>query len=394
MTTFTRDRFTWLAYFMLGYFAYLQASPGPFMPFLGAELNFSYAERGLHFSAFAVGIICAGLLADYLAQRYGRQIVFWAGGAGMGLSALLLILGQSVVLTVSSMFLMGLAGTWLLIMLNAALADLHNERRAVAFTEANIFASITGTLAPLLVSVFERTGIGWRGVIILAVLAWGLCLVLFRHTPVPKMEKTTLMASGRRERRLPGIFWVYWWVVLLIVSVEWCVIFWGADFLERVVGLAKVDAAGAISLYFLANIIGRTAGSRLTRVYSGDTLLIAAIGVGIFGFLLFWLSPAAPLNLIGLFVTGLGVSNLFPLVLSAATRLAPEQANTVGARVSLAAGLAILIMPQMLASVADDIGIWSAYAIVAGLLLGLLFATWFAIRLAARKAPQVIVDWR
>jgi hypothetical protein len=44
MTTnapFVRDRFTWLAYLMLAYFSYLQAAPGPLMPFLRDELHLS-----------------------------------------------------------------------------------------------------------------------------------------------------------------------------------------------------------------------------------------------------------------------------------------------------------------------------------------------------------------
>ena len=41
-TSFTRDRFTWLAYLALAYFAYVQATLGPLMPFLRDELGMSY----------------------------------------------------------------------------------------------------------------------------------------------------------------------------------------------------------------------------------------------------------------------------------------------------------------------------------------------------------------
>jgi hypothetical protein len=45
---FVRTRFTWLAYILLGYYAYLQASVGPLMPFLRSELHMSYTLEGLH----------------------------------------------------------------------------------------------------------------------------------------------------------------------------------------------------------------------------------------------------------------------------------------------------------------------------------------------------------
>ena len=86
-TIFTRDRFTWLAYAMLAYFAYLQSALGPAMPFLRRELNLSYTLGGLHLSAFALGMIGAGLSGAALAARWGRRAIFWGGAGGMGIGA-------------------------------------------------------------------------------------------------------------------------------------------------------------------------------------------------------------------------------------------------------------------------------------------------------------------
>ena len=70
---FARDLFTWLAYLMLGYYAYLQASLGPLMPFLSTELSLNYTISGLHFSAYALGMTLAGLSGERAAQRWGRR---------------------------------------------------------------------------------------------------------------------------------------------------------------------------------------------------------------------------------------------------------------------------------------------------------------------------------
>ena len=56
--------------------------------------------------------------------------------------------------------------------------------------------------------------------------------------------------------------------------IEWYMIFWGADFLENVVGLSKVNAATMMSLFFGAMVLGRVAGSRLSRTMSSPTLLL------------------------------------------------------------------------------------------------------------------------
>ena len=56
-TAFRRDRFTWLAYLLLAFFAYFLNVLGPSTPFLKAELDLSYTIASLYFSALAAGTL-------------------------------------------------------------------------------------------------------------------------------------------------------------------------------------------------------------------------------------------------------------------------------------------------------------------------------------------------
>ena len=174
MPAFKRDRFTWLAYGMLAYFAYLQAGLGPLMPFLRSELNLSYTLGGLHLSAFALGMIGAGLSGAALAARWGRRLLFWGGAAGMAVGALLLLLGRQPAATLAAVLVMGYLGTLLLIMVQATLADHHGVHRATALTEANIFAILCAGLAPILLGFFQGTPLTWRAALLLPVAAVGM----------------------------------------------------------------------------------------------------------------------------------------------------------------------------------------------------------------------------
>jgi fucose permease len=98
------------------------------------------------------------------------------------------------------------------------------------------------------------------------------------------------------------------------------------------------------------------------------------------GFLVYWLSGNFALALAGLFVTGLGVASLYPLILSLAIETAPELSALATTRASLASGLAILALPLTLGRVADAVGIRSAYAVMLVVLVAL-----FGIVLTARK---------
>ncbi len=208
-----------------------------------------------------------------------------------------------------------------------------------------------------------------------------------RRVPIPPAEAESESATTPSPRALPSVFWAYWLIVFLGVSVEWCIVFWGADFLENSVGLSKVNASTLISVFFVAMVIGRAAGSRLSRTVPVGRLLPLALLIALLGFFPFWLAPVAIVNVIGLFVAGLGVANLFPLTLSAASGVVtPRQADTASSRITLAAGLAILITPQVLGSLADAIAIRNAYSVVAVFLAAALGAIGLANRLA-RRAP-------
>jgi MFS family permease len=386
---FVRDRFTWLAYLMLGYYAYVQATLGPLMPFLRSELNLNYTIAGLHLSAFALGMVLAGLFGERAAQRWGRHTTFWGGAVGMAAGVLVLVTGRHEIVTIAGAFAAGVLGSFLLVMIQAALSDRHGERRAIALTESNVAASISASFAPLLIGTMQRTGIGWRGALVLAVAALAVIVIRFQQQPIPESALPAHMDDAPR-RALPTTFWLYWATVLFSVAIEWCMIFWGADFLEKVVGLSKIDASTLMTLFFVGTAAARLIGSRLARIMPSARLLVVALAITLGGFLLFWLAPVAPLNVVGLFVTGLGVANLYPLTLSVTTSLAPERANIASARTSMASGLAILVGPQILGAVADQLGINRAYGVVP-LLVGLALAlTIFANQLAAR--PHRVVS--
>ena len=80
----------------------------------------------------------------------------------------------------------------------------------------------------------------------------------------------------------------------------------------------------------------------------------------------------AVLGLMGLFVAGLGVAGLYPLLLALALAAAGNQTVQASARATLASGTAILILPLTLGRLADAVGIQQAYGIVIVLLVALL----------------------
>jgi fucose permease len=380
---FVRHPLTWATYALVGYFAYLETVLGPLMPFLRAEHGFSYTVASLHFSSFALGAVLVGFFGDRVTGRWGRRASLWGGGAGMAAGALLLAASPVTPGTILGALLMGTFGGLLLITTQAILADKYGEWSAVAITESNVSASACAILASLAVGTFAALGLGWRAALVPPVAALVLLAARFRAEPLGR-ARTHESASGKTSSALPMRFWVYFGVLFLGVSVEWCVAYWGTDFLENGVGLRRSAAATALSVFFVAMLTGRLLGSRLARGLRGGTLLSVTLGVALAGFPLFWLSTAPALSLLGLFVVGLGVGSVYPLAISVGVAAVPGRTDTATARLGLAGGGAILTAPFVLGAFADRVGIERAYGIVVPLLLAAVVLTLLARRMDAR----------
>ncbi len=380
--TFQRNLLTWLAYLMLALYAYFINVIGPITPFLKEELGLTYTVSSLHYTAFALGILLVGFGGHTVIQRIGRTRALWLGAFGLSAGALLLLLGRTAPLTIGAAFGMGLIGSLILIIVPSALSDQHGESRAVALSEANVIASILSTAAPLMVGWTATLPGGWRLALGFAALAPFLMLLGLGRARLPQSAPTQA-ASAPASQALPALFWVYWVAIVLSVAVEFCLISWSADFLEKTLNLPLTDAAKAVSLFLAAMIVGRVTVSRLVLRFSVRGVVIASVLVASLGFGLFWLSGAIVPSLAGLFLAGLGVAGLYPLLLSLAMGVAGSNTTQASARTTLASGTAILILPLALGRLADLAGIRSAYAIVGVLLIGVFLIVLTATRRAS-----------
>jgi fucose permease len=167
----------------------------------------------------------------------------------------------------------------------------------------------------------------------------------------------------------------------MVSAVEWCVAYWGADYLDTEVGLSKSTAATAMSIFFGAMVAGRMLGARLARRYPGTGLLLGALALAIFGFPIFWLAPSPVGSLVGLFVAGIGIANFYPLTVAAATSIVPDRADQATARLAISGAGALLTVPLMVGAISDLVGMRWGFGVVLPLLLGAVAAT-----IAGRRA--------
>jgi len=360
VATFRRDPPTQVGYAAISAYAFWLYASGPAFSLLRSELHLSYTMVGVYSAAWSAGAVLTGAAFASLAGRLPRAVLLWCSAAATTVGAALFAAGHTVALTLLGDALAGLAGTTLLTCAQAILSDRHGERRDRALTEANVGAAACAVLAPLLLGLLRSTAAGWRVAFALPALVLAGCYLLYRRQPLAAAQAER---SGRGWGRLPPSYWLLAALVATGMAVEFCVIYFGAELLSAT-GLSTAQAATAMSAFYLGILAGRVGGTWLTRRAGRDIpLLWASLAVTAAGFLVFWLAGPPSLAITGLFVCGLGVASLYPLSVAIALAAAPGNGDTAQSAIQLLGGGLVLTAPFLLGSLADRLGLHTAFAV-------------------------------
>ncbi len=266
LTKIKRGWKVWLVYFMLAFFSYILNVAGPAVAYLRDEINLSFTQSGMHTSALALGMIVMGLFGHFALKRLPEWKAFGIGGIGVGLGGLLLVLGNQPALTLTGLFVMGTVGAFIVATNPAILADEMGNHSPIGVSEANTLSSLISILAPVAVGFFASRAVTWRpAVYIVTTIAFLIGLwVLISPRFSWKTSKSQADQKTNSEK-LPRKVWLFWIVLVVSVSIEFCLIYWASDYLQAHILMTKDSATQWVSLFLVGMVIGRYAGSLLLK---------------------------------------------------------------------------------------------------------------------------------
>jgi fucose permease len=175
-------------------------------------------------------------------------------------------------------------------------------------------------------------------------------------------------------------------------SVEVCLNLWAGDVLRHHAGMSAGGAATAVSAIVGGMCLGRLACGRLAQWVPAHRLLLAALGVSLAGFALFWLATVPGLAIAGLAVAGLGNGLHYPLAIGMALRVSPGREDQAASRASYSMAVGFGIAPFVLGAFADRVGAHAAFLLVPLFLAGAAgLVVALGRRLAQRPVPAAEV---
>lgn len=369
------------SYLDQGAIGYLIYMVGAVTAFVAAALTLSDAQAGLHSSAMAVGMIGASLFSHRLDHRFGVRAVHFAGLAASALAALLLAWAPAFAATLVGAAGVGFGCGLLLGHVNSAVSASGGVRALIQLTRSTFVSMLLSVTVPVVIGLGIALEVGWQLVAIPAVVLVGIAAWATRSRTDRPPGTTSI------EGRLPREFWMPWVLTVLVVCLEFGILFWASTVVERSTGVSLADATLTISVYIGGIVVGR--GLLSTHAVGRNDpvwLLRGGLLLTFIGSTLVWMSPSFEFAAVAMFVCGLGLGWLYPIAGSITLATAPHLPALASSRVVLASGVAILSAPFILGVVADVTGVVTAWLLIPGLCVASALLTMPAARARTSKA--------
>lgn len=363
------DRPTLVTYASLATWSWFVYGFGASLALLRDDQGTSAWLGGLHSTALALGGIVGALLTPRLNHRFGRGPVARAAAIGTALSIVVYLWpGMPVGGTLGSILVACFFGNVVMVVVNSFIAAHQGAASPPAFTESMGLAALMGLLAPLGVGLAASTVLGWRAGLFVTVIAFVL-VEIWRG-------RNLLVYGGPGEVRtrkdggsLPPRTW--WALVagMTYIGAEFCLSLWGVDLLRERAGLGPAAAAAGLSTILGGLFVGRVFGIRLAERFPVERLLRVSILIGLVAFMVAWLATSPVTILIALFITGIGLSLVWPLSISRIIRASGDNPDRASALALAFTTAAIGLAPFVLGALAESIGVHLAFLIVPVLLV-------------------------
>jgi MFS family permease len=341
----------------------LIASWAPYIPHIKAELGLSARSLGFVLLAMAFGAVAAMPGAGVLVERFGARLTL-AGAVALGYVALpfVLLAPSALALAIVLVFLGAATGvTDVAMNANGAavehlygrpiLSSLHALWSIGAFTAAGVTALAVAVGVP-----------AEAHLVVAAVVLGGLGLAACaRLMPTAVRAGERPRGRARPSRRVLGLTLV----ALSSFLAEGAVNDWGALYLRGSLGQSAAIGAAGYAVFVGSMAIMRLSGDRLVARVGRVTIVrvgaaAAALALGLA------LLAGHPLAAFAAFAClGLGLANIFPLVVSAASRSASP--GLAIATVSTGGYAGVLIGPPVIGFIADATSLPVAFGLIVAL---------------------------
>jgi MFS family permease len=333
------------------------------IPAIQERLHLTPGQLGFALLGVSAGAIASMPIAGRLVARHGSRPVTRIVAIAFALALILPTLAWNLPVLVASLTVLGLANGMLDVAMNAQAATVQRHYRQPIMSRVHALysfgglagAAVGGRVAAGAIDVRPHL-VAVAAVLAAASLAFGAGMLPASADAAPEQSPT-----ARLTRPL---------VALGVVA--FCVLFgegamanWSAVYLRDVVGATPGLAAAGFAAFSLTMATGRAVGDALTTSLGPVRLARFGGALASLGAALAIAVPSPWTVIVGFGAIGAGLSSIFPMVLSAASRTRGVVPGAAIAAVSMCGYSGLLAGPPLIGAVASALTLRGGLAIVA-----------------------------
>ena len=332
------------------------------VPSVKTALRLSDGQLGTLLLAMALGAVSALSIVGWLNTRFGSRRMTLAMAVGLCLALPLPVLSPTVPAAAGALFVFGACNGALDVSMNTQAVLVEARWGQAIMSSFHGLFSLGGMLGATVAGLVMGAAIP-AGEHVVAMMLAGLLIIAgvarwlphdngqARAGPVFVAPPRDLIALGAMG--------------FIALMAEGAIGDWSAVWLRDTLHAAPATTAAGFATFSLAMAAGRFGGDTLSRRLGAVTLLQASGWLASGGLMAGLVAGRADAAVVGCGLVGLGVANMFPVLLSLAGRRAEGDAPRALAAVTSLAYLGFLAGPPAIGMVADVAGLPVGLGIVA-----------------------------
>ena len=388
MHSLNRDTRRLYVLFLAGFvvFGIILTIIGAALPQIIRTFHWSYTLTGVVLAASAVGYFLSTFLCGFLVQRFSPRTVVVTGLLLMAVCMLFFMRWSSPWLNLVLNLMIGLGQGTIEVVTNLEVIHMEHKGQSRLMNLMHAAFSVGAIVGPASVGILM--GVGLKGTVVFLAAAGPLALMalLFGTVRFPHLaqEDEHGQKQGLRLLRSP-ILLLLTLFLLLYVGAELGVSTWVSEYFVRVLSTTTSTGAYSVSLFWMGLFVGRLGVSVLYRGARQEYLMLglSLLSAAALGFVLLVSSTAAVA--VGVFLTGLGMSALYPLVMAMVGRF--FRSGVAVGTASTGGGLGSFTFPFLMAIVSESIGMRGGFWFYLGLTLILVILSLAIVAVAKRTPP-------
>jgi MFS transporter, FHS family, L-fucose permease len=315
-----------------------------------------------------------------LLEKYGKKFILNIGMGITGLGMLIPFLHYSFPVMLIAFIFLGIGNTIVQVSTNPLLHDVvPTEKYSSYMSLSQFIKAICSLLGPIIATFMAVKAGNWKLVFIVYAVTSFLAVIWLYFTTINETKMETNNASFKTCFSLLRNKFILTMVlgIFLLVGVEVSMNSNIANFLQNRHGISLENASLGISIFFTSVMIGRFLGAIILQWLSARKFFVFTSILVIVGLILLIYSPGVVTSRICIFVTGLGLANLFPLIFSIAVEKMPGRINEIsGLMIMAIAGGAFL--PPVMGFVSTKFGVSAGFLVLVFAMLYILSISVYA----------------